>query len=116
MGEDGAKAVLSTFSCPRNPDIEAFLRDNAIPSNKQRFSITYLIFDANDPALVPLGYFTLASKILNGVTALFPTRIWRRVKRFAILADDMYQLPSVLIAQLGKNFAHGLDKRINGEQ
>lgn len=26
MGEDGAKAVLSTFSCPRNPDIEAFLR------------------------------------------------------------------------------------------
>jgi len=116
IGEDGAKAVLSTFSCPLNPDIETFLHDKAIPSNKQRFSVTHLVFEDDESALIPLGFFALANKILSGVTEIFPAKLWRRVKRFAMLADDMYQLPSVLIAQLGKNFTDGLDKRISGEE
>jgi len=115
IGEEGAQTLLSLFSCPRNPDIEVFLHKKAITSNKQRFSMTHLVCADDGGEFEIVAYFSLANKILNGVTEMFPAKIWRRVKRFAIPAEDMYQLPSVLIAQLGKNFADGLDRRISGE-
>ena len=43
VGEDTAQAVLSTFSCPLNEDVEKFLHVKAIDFAKQGFSQTHLV-------------------------------------------------------------------------
>lgn len=43
LGESAAKGILSSFSCPLNPDVEHFLRNVAIEFSKQSISSTYLI-------------------------------------------------------------------------
>lgn len=116
LGEDSVEKILSSFLCPRNLDIETFIRNKAFLSNKQRTSITHLVFEEKDRMRAPVGFFSLANKILNGAKENFPRKLWDRVKRFAILAGGRYQFASVLIAQLGKNYADGLDKRISGEE
>ena len=35
LGESAAKSLLSSFSCPLNPDVEHFLRNVAIEFSKQ---------------------------------------------------------------------------------
>ena len=45
MGEDNLKVVLSEFSCPKNLEIEEFMRKNAIEFAKRKTSITYLLVD-----------------------------------------------------------------------
>jgi hypothetical protein len=35
IGEDGTAHILSSFSCPLNPDIEEFLKKSAIEFCKQ---------------------------------------------------------------------------------
>ena len=43
LGESAAKDILSSFSCPMNPDVEHFLKHTAIEFTKQSISSTYLI-------------------------------------------------------------------------
>ena len=43
LGESVAKDVLSSFSCPLNPDVDYFLKHTAIEFAKQSISSTYLI-------------------------------------------------------------------------
>lgn len=62
LGEDILLQVLSDFSCPRNPDVERFLKKSSIEFTKKHQSVTYLVFSAEDGEL--LGYFTLALKPL----------------------------------------------------
>ncbi|MCL2495162.1 MAG: N-acetyltransferase [Oscillospiraceae bacterium] len=114
LGEDVAQALLSSFSCPRNKDIEGFLREKAILANRQRITMTHLVFEQGENGFLLVAYFALANKILSGVKGGFPRKLWDRIKRFAILADNRYQVPSVLIAQLGKNYTNGLNERISG--
>lgn len=63
IGEDGAKSILSSFSCP-NKDVENFLRYKAIEFSKRDFSKTHLVFwstlDETEKYLV--GYYTIAPK------------------------------------------------------
>ena len=59
-GEDLLSSDLSDFSCPKNPDVEKFLKQQAIEFTKKNQSVTYLIYSAEDAEL--LGYFTLTSK------------------------------------------------------
>ena len=63
LGESRLLQVLSGFSCPRNPDVERFLKKSSIEFTKKNQSVTYLIFDINSMVLV--GYFTLALKPLT---------------------------------------------------
>ena len=35
LGEEAAKKLLSSFSCPLNPDVEYFLHNTAIEFTKQ---------------------------------------------------------------------------------
>ena len=37
--------VLSDFSCPKNKEIENFVRNNAVEFAKRKMSITYLLLD-----------------------------------------------------------------------
>ena len=71
--EDLVKSYIETFSCVKmdengqkkqlNPDIERFLKSNAIQFAKMKTAITYFVSDSSDGAF--LGYFTLAHKSLD---------------------------------------------------
>ena len=43
-GEDSCKAVLSTFMCPLNLDVEDFIQNKAVEFARQRIAITFLVF------------------------------------------------------------------------
>ena len=62
-GEPMLERVLSGFSCPKNPDVERFLKKSAIEFTKKSQSVTYLVFSFENKLLV--GYFTLAIKLLT---------------------------------------------------
>ena len=49
---------IESFSCPRNPSIERFLKKSAINFTKQDTLVTHLVFSRIDNEL--LGYFSLA--------------------------------------------------------
>lgn len=67
LGEDEAKDILSSFSCPLNADVEKFLREKAIEFSKRGFSKTHLVYwttqDEKEKELV--GYYTIASKFIT---------------------------------------------------
>lgn len=44
LGEDTVKDILSSFSCPLNPDVEGFLKHKAIDFAKQSWAQTHLVF------------------------------------------------------------------------
>ena len=45
IGEDEVKDILSDFCCPKNLEIEVFIKKNALDFSKKKMSVTYLVFD-----------------------------------------------------------------------
>ena len=113
-GEPALIKLLSAFSCPKNPDVERFLKKSAIEFTKKNQSVTYLVFSKDNGDM--LGYFTLALKPLTvrGETVSNTTK--RKLLRVSELDkdSDTYTMSAYLIAQLGKNYAGGSDKEISG--
>ena len=62
LGEENLKIELSRFVSAKNPDIEEFIKEKAIEFAKGKLSITYILSDMEDGAM--LGYFTLTHKSL----------------------------------------------------
>lgn len=92
--------MLSTFSCPKNPDVELFLHSKAIPNQHRDRSRTYLIVRDEDAAL--LGYFALSLKELELCNAIISRT---QVQRLHGVDRQAQSVPAYLIGQLGKNFA-----------
>ncbi len=115
-GEPMLNRVLSGFFCPKNPDVELFLKKSAIEFAKKSQSVTYLVFSVENKEL--LGYFTLALKPLTvrGETVSNITK--RKLLRVSELdkSSDTYTMSAYLIAQLGKNYANGANMRITGRE
>ena len=115
-GEPMLNRVLSGFSCPKNPDVERFLKESAVEFAKKNQSVTYLVFSVESKEL--LGYFTLAIKPLTvrGETVSNTTK--RKLLRISELDEksDTYTMSAYLIAQLGKNYAGGRNKKITGKE
>ena len=113
-GEPALVKLLSGFSCPKNPDVERFLKKSAIEFTKKNQSVTYLVFSKDSGEM--LGYFTLALKPLTirGETVSNTTK--RKLLRVSELDkdSDTYTMSAYLIAQLGKNYTSGRDKEISG--
>ena len=59
-GEQILINLFSGFSCPSNPNVEKFLKENAVNFTKKNQSVTYLVFSEKTATIV--GYFTLAIK------------------------------------------------------
>ena len=116
LGEGKLIHEISGFSCPKNPDVERFLKKNAIEFTKKNQSVTYLVFSLSSMNLV--GYFTIALKPLTvrGETVSNTTK--RKLLRVSELdkKSDTYTMSAYLIAQLGKNYADGGDKEITGKE
>jgi hypothetical protein len=62
VGEDNVKRFLSDFSCPKNKEIENFLRENAIDFAKRKMSITHLVIDEQGELI---AIFTLTHKAIE---------------------------------------------------
>lgn len=119
MGESAAKSILSSFSCPLNPDIEYFLKNVAIEFAKQGISNTYLIMALYKSQYVLVGYFTLANKVFCINKTSLPNRKWRsRISKFRHFNNiiQRYTLSAPLIGQVGKNFTNNYNKLITGDE
>lgn len=117
-GEDTAKQILSSFSCPLNPDVETFLRVKAIEFAKQGISQTHLIFTSYRNQIVLVGYYTLASKYITVLSKNLSSTMRKRIAKFSVYDSRIraYCLSAPLIAQLGKNFTNGYDRLITGDE
>ncbi|MBQ6502913.1 MAG: hypothetical protein IJI57_03255 [Flexilinea sp.] len=119
FGEEYVNHFLSTFSTKMekdnqiidlNPDIEEFLKCNAVQFAKERKSITYLVGDADSGTL--LGYFTLTHKVIEINAAGLSNTSVRRIERHSRINPETnsYLVSAFLIAQFGKNY--NVDERI----
>lgn len=119
LGESAAKSILSSFSCPLNPDVEHFLKNIAIEFTKQSISSTYLIMASYKNEYVLVGYFTLANKIFCIEKDCLPNQKWRsRMRKFGQFDKSVnrYTISAPLIGQLGKNFTNSYNKLITGDE
>ncbi len=111
IGEADLQAAISDFSCPRNLDVERFLKNNAIGFTKKNQSVTYLVLSNQDGELV--GYFTIALKPITIHVGSMSNTVKRKLQRISKLdeATGTYTAAAFLIAQLGKNFTNQLNDR-----
>ncbi len=116
LGEDKLNQILSEFSCPLNPDVERFLKEQAILFSKKHQAVTYLVLSLKDAAL--LGYFSITIKPLVVNSEPFSNKVKRKLARFSKIdkEDQTYNLAAYLIAQLGKNFSDKVKDRITGKE
>ncbi len=121
VGEDVAKHILSTFSCPLNPDVEFFLEKKAITFAKQGWAQTHLVFASYKNEWVLVGYFALSNKnirISAKIVGKSSATLRKRITKFATYDAQLkaYFLSAPLIAQLGKNFTNGYNELITGDE
>ena len=116
LGESRLLQVLSGFSCPKNPDVERFLKKSSIEFTKKNQSVTYLVFDVSSMELV--GYFTIALKPLTVRGETVSNTVKKKLMRVSELDEQSqtYTMSAYLIAQLGKNLKNGAEKKITGEE
>lgn len=116
IGENMLLRVLSDFSCPLNPDVERFLKEQSIEFTKKNQSVTYLVLSNKDGEL--LGYFTIAVKPITVNSDNFSNTVKRKISRVGELDEESssYNLSAYLIAQLGKNYKSGQNKQITGKE
>ena len=110
------EGTISEFTCPRNPDIERFLKNSAVEFTKKSQSVTYFAFSREDAEL--MGYFTLTVKPLTVEASKVSKTVVRKLERVSRLdeASQTYTTAAYLIAQLGKNYTGGANERISGAE
>lgn len=123
-GESELSYWLSYFSCPINPELEKFLKKNAVEFSKKRQSITYLVFSLSNGYLV--GYFTLAIKPITVTETNYELNNKRRlsnrtknkIKRISNVNETLgtYTMSAYLIAQMGKNYTEKRNEEISGKE
>lgn len=116
IGENELIEILSDFVCPKNVDVEKFLKNSAIDFAKKNQSITYLVFTSEDATFV--GYFTIALKPLILNCQLVSKTAKKKLQRISEIDEETqsYMMSAYLIAQLGKNYDEEADKRITGDE
>lgn len=117
LGEEKTTALLSSFSCPLNQDVEQFLHTKAIPFARMGIAATHLVFASYRKETVLVGYYALANKTVSIKARALNSRWRQRLNRFAQFNAETHQylIALPLIGQLGKNFANGYDRLITGE-
>ena len=115
-GEPALDRLLSEFSCPKNPDVEHFLKSNCVQFTKKNQSVTYLVMSMEKGEL--LGYFTIALKPLTVRDEMISNTVKRKIKRVSEFDSqtNSYTMSAYLIAQLGKNYTDGRNKEITGAE
>ncbi len=108
--------ILEKYTCPINEDVEHFLKYSAVDFAKRNQSVTYFVFSPSDGAL--LGYFTIAIKAITVRIETISNTVRKKLARIADYDAETgsYTIPAFLIAQLGKNYSDGMNRRIEGAE
>ncbi len=117
-GEDSCKAVLSTFMCPLNLDVEDFIQNKAIEFARQRIANTFLVFKENENDAALVGYYTLANKFVSVAGTLLSKTLQKKIAKFSQYDNSLkrFMVSMPLIAQLGRNFNPNLPLDISGSE
>ena len=115
IGENDLENIFSDFFSPQNPDVERFLKKNAIEFTKKNQSVTYLVFSLEDMGLV--GYFSITMKPVIVNAKGMSNSVKRKLSRLSRLDESMesYTVSSYLIAQLGRNYSKEVQYPITGK-
>lgn len=115
IGEEKLYDLLSSFSCPKNHDVEYFLLNNAIEFTKKDQSVTYLVFDAESAILV--GYFCITVKPISICVSNINKTMAKKLARVSAFDNETqtYTTAAYLIAQLGKNYSIPKENQISGD-
>jgi GNAT superfamily N-acetyltransferase len=93
--------VLHHFDCD-DPDINEFLREDALNYQLQKIANTYLFIDDNDDIV---AFFSVSNDCLNDLGAVkgYTNTIWNRFHRKIFLPNDkrIRQYPAIKIGRLG---------------
>lgn len=113
IGEDRVNQILSDFSCPKNDEIENFIKKNAIDFAKRKMSITHLVMDENGKLA---AIFALTHKAVKIKDEILSSTLRKKIKRYAQLDEDTssYMVSAFLIAQFGKNYEEREGESVNG--
>lgn len=105
-GEDSCRAILSTFMCPLNLDVEDFIHNKAIEFARQRIAITFLVFKQSENGSAFVGYYTLANKFVSIAGTYLSKTLQKKIAKFSQYDDSLkrFMVSMPLIAQLGRNF------------
>ena len=112
--EQDLDGFIMGYSCPKNPEVEAFLHNNAKEFTKKSQSVTYLVFDSVSTQLV--GYFALTVKPVSIRLEKISKTMAKKLSRVSILdlQTMTFNAAAYLIAQLGKNYALPKNEQIDG--
>lgn len=118
LDESFVKTQLSSFSCPKNSDVEFFIKTKAILFSQQGLSKTHLVYLIHENEIMLVGYFALTQKDILVQGKSVGRSMRDRLRKFATYdsSSNQYRVPTILIAQLGKNYANNYDKFITGDQ
>ncbi len=113
IGETNLKELLSDFCCPKNEEIQHFLRDNAYEFARKKLSITYLVIDEDNYIA---AIFTLAHKAVEIGDESLSNSKRKKISRYAVFDSESgnYTVSAFLIAQLGKNYNSAVEKGLSG--
>lgn len=115
VGENEVRSAIDGFQCSKNPEIEEFLKANAIDFAKRKISVTHLILD-DDGQIA--AYFTLTYKpVIISAESLSKSTI-KTLSRYAVIDRDTnsFNMSAFLIAQFGKNSAYVGTRNISGNK
>lgn len=127
LGEEMTKSILSSFSCPKNKDVENFLKEKAILFSQQDYAKTYLVFwevkasEFGESKKEFVGYYSISMKpiFIPRETNLrkLNAKEWREMCRKLNTRSSEKEcfLSAHLIGQLGKNFTDGNNNLISGQ-
>lgn len=113
IGEDETKNILSVFICQKNPEIENFVRNNAVDFAKRKISITYLFVDENIDKVYAI--YAITHKVIEiDPEPLSKTKI-KQIEKFAEkdIESGKYIVSAFLLAQFGKSL-DGKQANISG--
>lgn len=113
VGENRVQGILSDFSCPLNPEIEHFIKHNALQFAKEKLAITYILLNENREFI---AYFTLTHKALEIDGAPLSKSVKKKLMKVSTYDEDAdtYLTSAFLIAQFGKNYS--VPESINGTE
>lgn len=114
VGEDEVKSILSDFSCKKNPEIENFVKSNAVEFAKKKMSITYLVIDTTATVR---AIFTLTHKAIELTNENLSNTMRKRIQRHSKLDEgtDSFNVSAFLIAQFGKSDTYSTEENISGD-
>lgn len=112
VGEAQVRQLLTEFSCPKNLEIELFVRKNALDFSRRKMSITYLV---TDDAMNVAAIFALTHKAVEISNEGLSSTARKKIQRYAQLDDsnNSYMVSAFLIAQFGKNYQQMSDLQGN---